>query len=176
MRRRRLRCTAGRKSNSPDFSPHPRQSGPVLTLLREEPCLARHRLKFETQSSLLTYRRRECYFYFSVSGEPDVHCEDPCRLSRPPSRPWRKAARRRAGRLSRCSPEMDAINIPFYPPTPFFFYLSLGCQVAVKRGSSESLKNLLEEVVVLVALVRFLANDEGHIEGSEGRLVHLAAR
>lgn len=42
--------------------------------------------------------------------------------------------------------------------------------------SFQSLKNLLKEVVILVALVGFLADDEGHLKSSDGSLVRPAVQ
>lgn len=55
-------------------------------------------------------------------------------------------------------------------------YLFIRCQVAPERVSFESLINLLEEVIILVAFVGFLADDEGHVESSHGVLVQLAVQ
>lgn len=41
---------------------------------------------------------------------------------------------------------------------------------------SESFKNLLKEVVILVAFVGPLADDEGHVKGSYGSLVNPGAQ
>ena len=51
-------------------------------------------------------------------------------------------------------------------------YLSFRRQVALKRVFLKSLKNSLKEVKILVAIVGFLANNEGHVKSSDGSLVH----
>lgn len=55
-------------------------------------------------------------------------------------------------------------------------YLSFRCQVAVEWLSFQSFKNLLKEVIILVAFVGFLANDKGHIKSSYGILVNPAVQ
>lgn len=54
--------------------------------------------------------------------------------------------------------------------------LSLRRQVAPERASLETLKNLLEEVVVLVSFVGLLSDDEGHVKRCDGNLVVSVAR
>jgi len=54
--------------------------------------------------------------------------------------------------------------------------LTLGCKVTLKRMPFKSLKHLLEEVIVLVSLRRFLADDKSHAESSDGIRVYPAVR
>ena len=55
-------------------------------------------------------------------------------------------------------------------------YFSLRAQVAEKWRLLQTPVNPLEEVVVLVAAVRLLADDEGHAECPDDRLAALAAQ
>lgn len=55
-------------------------------------------------------------------------------------------------------------------------YLSFRCQVAPEWVSFQSFKNLLEEVIILVAFVGFLANDKNHVKRSYGVLVNPAVQ
>lgn len=60
----------------------------------------------------------------------------------------------------------------FFPPeNTWGTNLSFRCQVALERVSLQSLKNLLKEVIVLIAFIGFLANDKGHVKCSRCLLV-----
>lgn len=49
--------------------------------------------------------------------------------------------------------------------------LTFRSQVGLERMSFQSLKNLTEEVIVLISVVGFLTDDEGHVKRSQSCLV-----
>lgn len=68
------------------------------------------------------------------------------------------------------------IILKYFLLTLFTAYLTFRCQVTPKRMSFQSLKNLSEEIIVLISFVGLLTNNECHVKSFCSILVYSTAQ